>query len=110
MGYKAAASDRRAFPRIPAALPVQIVRPDSFCDEPIAATLEDISQSGALVFSPVPIPVGEWIVIRPDQKGAGFGAEITAVVEHDLSKAPGQAKLACRFPQPVDYSVFRLFM
>ena len=110
MAYKAAVADRRAFPRVQTEIPVQVVRPDSFSDEPFAATLEDISQNGALIATQTVIPPGEWVVIRPDQRGAGFGTEIVAIVERNLSKEPGKARLACRFPQPVDYSVLRLFM
>ncbi|MBI3463017.1 MAG: hypothetical protein HY000_08145, partial [Planctomycetes bacterium] len=48
--------------------------------------------------------------IRPDQKGAGYGEEIVAIVDRILPGDSGQVKIACRFPVPVDYSVLRLFM
>ena len=101
---------RRAFPRVPTDIPVQVVRPDAFSTEPVAATLLDISQSGAMLLSPITVPLGEWIVIRPHQKGAGFGEEIVAIVDRTLPAESDQVKLACRFPVPVDYSVLRLFM
>ncbi len=109
MPYKASVSDRRAFPRVQTEVPIEIVRPDQPIVEPFAATLLDISQNGAMILSPEPIPTGEWIMMRPDRKGAGFGTEIVAIVDHNLSPNDAQAKLACRFPQPVEYSVLRLF-
>ena len=110
MPTKTSASDRRAFPRVTVAMPVEIVRADCGSCDSFPATLADISQNGALVTTSEPIPVGEWIVIRPDHKGAGFGVEVTAIVERNLTPGGPQAKLTCRFPQPVDYSVLRLFM
>ena len=110
MANKVSASERRAFPRVQAEVPVEIVRTDLTCSEPFAATLLDISQSGALVLSATAIPAGEWIVIRPDRRGAGFGTELTAIVDRNLTPDQPQAKLTCRFPQPVDYSVLRLFV
>lgn len=107
---KVAASDRRAFPRFRADMTVEIVRPDHSNAEPVAGTLLDISQSGALVQSTTMIPDGEWIVIRPDPKGAGFGAELTAIVHRNLTSKGPHAQFACRFPQPVEYSALRLFM
>ncbi len=90
-------------------MPVEIVRTEQGGADVIHATLVDISQSGALIIAPTAIPAGEWIVLRPDQKGAGFGVEITAIVDHNLTPGGPTAKLTCRFPQPVDYSVLRLF-
>ena len=110
MTNKSTAADRRAFPRAQAEVPVEVVRPDILDVRPLAATLLDISQNGALVLSNVIIPDGEWIVIRPDRKGPGYGEEVTAIVERNLAPNQPRAKLACRFPQPVDYSVLRLFM
>jgi len=110
MANKTSASERRAFPRVQAEVPVELVRPDHSCGEPFAATLLNISQNGAMVLSDTAIPAGEWIVIRPDRKGAGFGTEVTAVVDRNLAPDQRRAKLVCRFPQPVDYSVLRLFI
>jgi hypothetical protein len=90
-------------------VPVEVVRPDYSCGEPPAATLLDISQNGALLLCETAIPAGEWIVIRPDRKGSGFGAEVTAVVDRNVTPNERQAKLVCRFPQPLDYSMLRLF-
>ena len=110
MTTKTAATSRRAFPRVPTDIPVQVVRPDAFSLDPFAATLLDISQNGAMVLCRTTIPLGEWIVIRPDHKGAGFGEEIVAIVDRTIPADSGQVKLACRFPVPLDYSVLRLFM
>ena len=104
------ATARRAFPRVPTNIPVQVVRPDAFSLDPVTATVIDISQNGAMLLCPITIPLGEWIVIRPDQKGAGYGEEIVAIVDRSIPAESGQFKLACRFPVPVDYSVLRLFM
>ena len=104
------ASARRAFPRIRAKVPIEIIRADNPCGEPLAATLLDISQSGALLLTATAIPNGEWIVIQPDRRGAGFGTELTAIVDRNLTPEQPQANLTCRFPQPVDYSVLRLFV
>jgi hypothetical protein len=78
--------------------------------EPVAATLLDISQSGAMLLCSTTIPLGEWIVVRPHQNGAGYGEEVVAVVDRTLPGDRGQVKIACRFPVPLDYSVLRLFM
>ena len=109
MPYEASTSDRRAFPRVDIQSIVQVVRPDHGNCQPFDAKLVDISQNGALLVSSIAIPAGEWITIRPDQKGAGFGTEVTMIVERNLSPTESHAKLACRFPQPLDYSILRLF-
>lgn len=110
MANKVSAAERRAFPRVHAEVPVEIVRADHACGEPFAATLRDISQNGALLLTTTAVPIGEWIVIRPDRRGAGFGTEVSAIVDRNLTPDQSQVKLVCRFPQPVDYSVLRLFM
>ena len=110
MANNVSGSARRAFPRVQAEVPVEIVRSDQGCGEPLAATLLDISQNGALVLTATALPAGEWIVIRPDRKGAGFGTELTAIVDRNMTPDQPQAKLICRFSQPVDYSVLRLFV
>jgi hypothetical protein len=102
--------ERRAFPRIPTQLPVQVVRPDAFCDDTSDALLENISQSGALLITHTPIAIGEWIVIQPTKQGFGFGSEIVAIVERTRSGATPPYTLACRFPEPVDYSILRMFL
>ncbi len=109
MQPKSTASERRAFPRREANYPVQVVRPDSFDCDPFDATLLDISQTGLLLLTAVDIPVGEWIVVRPDQRGAGFGAEVIAIVDRRLPPQDGQQRIACRFPEPIDYAVLRQF-
>ena len=101
-------AERRAFPRFSTNVPVQIVRPDAFCSQPIAATVQDISQGGVSLLTTVSIPEGEWIVIQPDVKGAGFGSEVVAIVQRSFPESSA-VKLACRFPQPLDYSILRLF-
>jgi hypothetical protein len=110
MASKTQSNSRRAFPRVPLVQRVEIERPERGAGGIIEATLADISQNGLLVVTNEDIPPGEWITIRPDHKGAGFGAEVVAIVERNLTPGQSQAKLACRFPQPVDYSVLRLFM
>ena len=110
MVEQASAADQRAFPRIPREIPIQILRPDYFCSEPIPARLKNISQNGALLVTTQPIPPEEWIVIRPDQKGAGFGDEISAIVDRHLSESTDSVTLACRFPEPLEYAVLRLFL
>ena len=110
MANKISASERRAFPRVHAEVPVELVRPDDSCGETFAATLLDISQNSALVLTATAIPNGEWIVIRPDRRGAGFGTEVTAIVDRNLAPNQPQAKLVCRFAQPLDYSALRLFV
>src|SRR2546428_543301 len=99
MAHNVSASERRAFPRVHAEVPVELARSDHSCGEPHAATLLNISQNGALLLTATAIPVGEWIVIRPDRRGAGFGTEVTAVVDRNLAPDQPQAKLVCRFPQ-----------
>jgi hypothetical protein len=91
-------------------MPVELVRPDDSCGEPLAATLWDISQNGALVLTTTAIPKGEWIVIRPGQRAGGFGSELTAIVDRNVATDQPQVRLVCRFPQPLDYSVLRHFM
>ncbi len=108
--HKATAAERRAFPRREANYPVQVVRPDSFYCDPFDATLLDISQTGLLIQTTADIPVGEWIVVRPDQRGAGFGTEVIAIVDRRLPSQDGQQRIACRFPEPIDYSVLRQFI
>ena len=110
MSNQTSASDRRAFPRVNTERSIEIVRPDFSGQEPFSATLLDFSQNGAMVNSKIHVPLGEWIVIRPDRKGPGFGAEVIAIVDHDLTPNEPTAKLACRFPEPVEFSVLRLFM
>ena len=110
MTAKTTATGRRAFPRVPTDIPVLLARPDAFSSDPVAATLIDISQSGAMLLCSITVPMGEWIVIRPDHKGAGYGEEIVAIVDRTIPAESGQFKLACRFPVPMDYSVLRLFM
>ena len=102
---KKASLDRRAFARIPTNKNVRIIRPDSLSCEPMDGILADISQTGASVISPEPIEAGEWIVLQPNE---GEDFEITAVVIRTLSSEPGAIKLACIFPEPLDYSVAQL--
>jgi hypothetical protein len=106
---KTTGSNRRAFPRVAAAVPVEIVRPDSIDSRTIRAVLHEISQTGAVVTTDEAIPSGEWIVLRPDRKGAGYGQEVTAAVERNLSPNEPQAKLVCRFPNPLDYATLQKF-
>lgn len=101
--------ERRAFPRIPTAIRVQIVRPDVFADAVCSATLHNLSQSGALLHAEVEVGVGEWIMIRPAERGFGFGSEIVAIVERATSRCGKRYTLACRFPEPLDYAVIRSF-
>ena len=82
MANQISAPDRRAFPRFRTEMPVELVRPDDSCGEPLAATLWDISQNGALVLTTTAIPKGEWIVIRPGQRAGGFGSELGAKRGH----------------------------
>ena len=110
MRYKATGSDRRAFPRLPTDLPVKVTRPDSFSSEPLAATLQDISHTGALLTVEESIPVGEWIAIQPDQQGFVFNEEICAAIDAAVSLEDGRVRLVCRFPIPIDYSVLQLFL
>lgn len=109
-GCTAKGLERRAFPRVPTQLAVQVVRPDAFCDDTCTALLENISQSGALVITHTPIAIGEWVVIRPAEQGFGFGSEIVAIVERTRSGPTPPYTLACRFPEPLDYSVLRMFL
>jgi hypothetical protein len=62
-----------------------------------------------MVLTTEKVPVGEWIVVRPDRKGAGYGKEVTAVVERDMAPNEPLSKLVCRFPEPIDYGTLQLF-
>lgn len=101
-------SDRRRFARAHTAKPVEIIR-RRFSGKPIAATLLDISRTGALIVTTVSIPLGEWITIRPALKGAGFGIEVDAVVHRNAPCESGHVELGCWFPEALDYSVVRPF-
>ena len=92
-----------------ASVPVEIVRPDCPDGRTIPAMLQDISQAGVRVVTSESIPAGEWIVIRPDRKGAGYGTEVTAVVERSVSSNESQPSLICRFQTPLDYATLQLF-
>ena len=105
---KANVPDRRRFPRMRSNRLVEIVR-SAVRSRPIEATMRDVSQTGAMLISSVPIPLGESVVIRPSLKGAGFEAEIVAIVERHAPSESGDAHVACRFPELLDYSVVRLF-
>jgi hypothetical protein len=109
MANASSVSERRAFPRIRVDVPVEVFRGDYSCGEPIPATLLNISQDGALMSAAAVIPIGEWILMRPDRRGAGFGTEVTAVVERHVASDQPQPRFVCRFPQPLDYSTLRLF-
>jgi hypothetical protein len=106
---KTVGSNRRAFPRVPAAVPVEIVRPDRLEGKPIRAALDELSQMGAVVTTNTSIPAGDWINLRPDRKGAGYGADITAVIERVEPGGEGEVRLICRFPNPLDYATLMLF-
>jgi len=110
MAAKSSAFDRRAFPRVPVAIPVEVLRTDLGRTDYKPATLSDISQNGALLVTTEAIPNGEWIQIRPDQKGAGFGVDVVAIVDRNLTPGQAEVTLSCRFPQPIAYSVLQLFM
>ena len=110
MAYRAGASSRRAFPRVPTEIRVHITRPDHSPLELIPATLQDISQNGAMVITTKTIPLGEWIALRPDHRGPAFGEELTAIVDRVIPAEGNAVKLACRFPEPLDYAVLRNFM
>lgn len=109
MANQESATDRRAFPRANAEVPVELVRTEH-PGEPLTATLLAISQNSAVVLTTAVIPIGEWIMICPDRRGAGFGAEVTAIVDRNSAPDHPQAKLICRFPEPLDYSVMQLFI
>ena len=102
-------ASRRGFARFANKVPVEMIRPDRNDPVPASATLEDMSQSGALLLCQEAVPDGEWVVLRPDRHGAGYGTEVTAIVERNLTPNESSAKLVLTFPQPLDYSVLALF-
>ena len=106
---KTTGSDQRVFPRVTAEIPVEIVRPLSTDAKTVRATLQNLSQTGVIVVTEERIPSGEWIMLRPDRKGAGYGTEVTAVVERDAAPNESVARLICRFPTPLDYATLQLF-
>src|SRR5262245_26224713 len=106
---KSTGSDQRAFPRVIAEVPVEVVRPLSTDAKTIHATLQNLSQTGVVVITEERIPNGEWVMLRPDRKGAGYGTEVTAVVERNATPNEPVSKLICRFPTPLDYATLQLF-
>ena len=100
---------RRAFPRVDKDVPVEIVRTDTADGRTVRATMQELSQAGVVIVTTERIATGEWIMLRPDRKGAGYGTEVTAVVERNSTPNEPVAKLICRFPTPLDYATLQLF-
>jgi len=109
---RATGQDQRAFPRLPASVGIEIVRPESFTVMPISGSLKDVSQNGALIETAEQLEEGEWIILRPEYAPEGDAAEITAIVERrvDAGESGEQTKYACRFPIPIDYARLQSFL
>jgi len=102
--------DRRAFPRVPAGIAVEIVRPETFCIVPSSGRVLDISQNGALVQTAEQLELGEWILLRPEYSRGCDSDEITAVVDRKVEACPEGSKFVCRFPIPIDYARLQAFL
>lgn len=103
-------AERRAFPRVPTRVSVQLARPDAIVSPQMTATLLNVSQSGALVLSAEWIAVGEWIVLQPHTADPRHRRELVAIVDKCTRLESGQVRLACRFPNRLDYSEIRHFL
>ncbi len=102
--------ERRAFPRVPTGVGVEIVRPETFCIIPSSGRVLDISQNGALLQTEEQLELGEWILLRPEYSRGRESDEITAVVDRKVEAGPAGGKFACRFPIPIDYGRLQAFL